>query len=176
MRLLKLEKQSPMKIILTGFCCIILLGGLLLSLPAAARSGVSTNFLDAVFTATSATCVTGLIRFDTYTYWSLFGQIIIQTGSRAVLIRPVRSKNRKCQIGPYKFGAGYGLKSGNIRSDRKGQIKCTVGNREKLNKTVRQRSRVWPGKSARSKTRKFKIGPKLCKNTSLRKINKPLIV
>ena len=77
MRLLKLEKQSPMKIILTGFCCIILLGGLLLSLPAATRSGVSTNFLDAVFTATSATCVTGLIRFDTYTYWSLFGQIII---------------------------------------------------------------------------------------------------
>ena len=70
----------------------------------------------------------------------------------------------------------YGRETGNARSDRKGQIKCTVGNREKLNKTVRQRSRVWPGKSARSKTRKFKIGPKLCKNTSLRKINKPLIV
>ena len=83
-RLLKLEKQSPMKIILTGYCCIILLGGLLLTLPAATRSGVSTSFLDAVFTATSATCVTGLVRFDTYTYWSLFGQLVIlaliQTG------------------------------------------------------------------------------------------------
>lgn len=73
-----------MKIILTGYCCIILLGGLLLTLPAATRSGVSTSFLDAVFTATSATCVTGLVRFDTYTYWSLFGQLVIlaliQTG------------------------------------------------------------------------------------------------
>lgn len=66
-----------MKIILLGYCGIILIGSLLLTLPVAARSMESTNFLDAFFTATSATCVTGLVRFDTYTHWSLFGQIVI---------------------------------------------------------------------------------------------------
>lgn len=46
-------------------------------LPSATRSGTSTSFWDAFFTATSATCVTGLICFDTYTYWSVFGQVVI---------------------------------------------------------------------------------------------------
>ena len=73
----KMSEISPMKKILAGYCLIILIGALLLMLPIATRAGQRTSFLDCFFTATSATCVTGLIRFDTYTYWSLFGQIVI---------------------------------------------------------------------------------------------------
>ena len=72
----KIHKVSSMKIILLGYCVIILLGAALLTLPAAIKEG-STSFLDALFTSTSATCVTGLIRFDTFTHWTLLGQIII---------------------------------------------------------------------------------------------------
>lgn len=70
-------KLSPLRTIILGYFCIILLGALLLCLPISARSGQWTNFFDALFTATSATCVTGLVVFDTYTYWSVFGQLII---------------------------------------------------------------------------------------------------
>ena len=70
-------KLSPMQIIAIMFALIILIGSLLLTLPEASRSGVSCGFVDALFTATSATCVTGLVRFDTWTQWSGFGQMII---------------------------------------------------------------------------------------------------
>ncbi|MDY3618573.1 TrkH family potassium uptake protein [Agathobaculum sp.] len=60
-----------------GFLCIILLGAMLLSLPAAARDGEPTRFFDALFTATSATCVTGLVTLDTATHWSGFGHAVI---------------------------------------------------------------------------------------------------
>lgn len=70
---------TPAKIILGGFFLMILIGGILLSLPFSSKSGQSTPFLDAFFTATSATCVTGLIVHDTSTYWSLFGQMVIIT-------------------------------------------------------------------------------------------------
>ena len=73
----KMSQISPMKKILAVYCLIILIGAFLLMLPIATRTGQRTSFLDCFFTATSATCVTGLIRFDTYTYWSLFGQIVI---------------------------------------------------------------------------------------------------
>ena len=66
-----------MKIILFGYCVIILIGTLLLCLPAATKGQQATGISDAFFTAASATCVTGLIRFDTYTHWTLFGQIVI---------------------------------------------------------------------------------------------------
>ena len=72
-----LSQISPMKIIFLGYCGIILTGALLLMLPFAAKNGQVTSFLDTFFTATSATCVTGLIRFDTYTHWTLFGQLVI---------------------------------------------------------------------------------------------------
>lgn len=71
------HSASPMKLILGGYCLIILIGTLLLTLPAAARDGGWTPLSDCFFTATSATCVTGLIRYDTYTHWSLFGQLVI---------------------------------------------------------------------------------------------------
>lgn len=77
--MLKLSKLSPTKAILAGFCAIILLGTLLLCLPFATREPETTSPLDALFTATSATCVTGLVRFDTYTHWTLFGQLVILT-------------------------------------------------------------------------------------------------
>lgn len=59
------------------FAGVILLGTVLLSLPFASRSGVSCGFLPALFTATSATCVTGLVLFDTWSQWSGFGQTVI---------------------------------------------------------------------------------------------------
>lgn len=68
---------SPMKIILLGYCIIICLGTLLLSLPMAVRSGHDNSLMTSFFTATSATCVTGLIRADTYINWSYFGQAVI---------------------------------------------------------------------------------------------------
>lgn len=66
-----------MKLILGGYCLIILVGSILLALPVSTREGVWTPLTDCFFTATSATCVTGLIRFDTFTHWSLFGQLVI---------------------------------------------------------------------------------------------------
>lgn len=68
---------TPAKIILGGFFSLILTGALLLCLPAAARSGEATPFIDALFTSTSAACVTGLVIRDTATYWSGFGQAVI---------------------------------------------------------------------------------------------------
>lgn len=68
---------SPTKVIALTFAAIILLGTMLLMLPAASRSGESCGFRPALFTATSATCVTGLVLYDTWTQWSGFGQTII---------------------------------------------------------------------------------------------------
>ena len=68
---------SPTKIIALAFAAIILLGAVLLTLPIASRSGESCGFRPALFTATSATCVTGLVLYDTWTQWSGFGQIVI---------------------------------------------------------------------------------------------------
>lgn len=71
------RRMSPTQLILCGYCLVILVGTLLLSLPIATRGHGSTGISDCFFTATSATCVTGLIRFDTYTHWTLFGQLVI---------------------------------------------------------------------------------------------------
>ena len=66
-----------MKIILGGYLAIILVGTMLLALPIASRGPGGTPVSDCFFTATSATCVTGLIRYDTFTHWTLFGQLVI---------------------------------------------------------------------------------------------------
>ena len=71
------KSLSAMKIIAIVFALIILLGAGLLTLPAASRSGISCGFRPALFTATSATCVTGLVMYDTFTQWSGFGQTVI---------------------------------------------------------------------------------------------------
>ena len=69
--------MSPTRVVAVAFALIILAGGLLLTLPAAARDGQSHGFLTGLFTATSATCVTGLVLGDTWTLWSGFGQVVI---------------------------------------------------------------------------------------------------
>jgi len=73
------KATNPTKIIALVFAVIILLGTLLLTLPASSRSGISCGFRPALFTATSATCVTGLVLYDTWTQWSGFGQTVIIT-------------------------------------------------------------------------------------------------
>ncbi len=70
-------RLSPTQIIALTFLAIILAGTLLLMLPAASRNGVSCGFRPALFTATSATCVTGLVLYDTWTQFSGFGQAVI---------------------------------------------------------------------------------------------------
>ena len=70
-------KLRPTQTIALTFLCIILVGAMLLNLDGASRSGESCGFFPALFTATSATCVTGLVLFDTWTQWSGFGQGVI---------------------------------------------------------------------------------------------------
>lgn len=67
----------PAQILLLGFAALIIGGTMLLMLPVAACSGHPTPFLTALFTATSAVCVTGLVVVDTATHYSLFGQLVI---------------------------------------------------------------------------------------------------
>lgn len=68
---------SQGQFIAIGFILMILIGAVLLDTPMASRSGQSIGFLSALFTATSASCVTGLVVADTATQWTLFGQIVV---------------------------------------------------------------------------------------------------
>ncbi len=67
----------PMRMIAISFALVIISGTFLLMLPISSNDGQPTNFLDCLFTATSSTCVTGLVVFDTYLKWSTFGKIVI---------------------------------------------------------------------------------------------------
>lgn len=69
--------MRPPQIVVLVFLALVLTGSAILCLPVCAKSGEPTKFLTALFTATSATCVTGLIPVDTGTYWSTFGQVVI---------------------------------------------------------------------------------------------------
>ncbi len=71
------RKINEGQVLAIGFLLVILLGAALLRLPFASRNHVSIPWIDAIFTASSATCVTGLIVYDTYTQFTLFGQIVI---------------------------------------------------------------------------------------------------
>ncbi|MBE3552478.1 MAG: Trk family potassium uptake protein [Kyrpidia tusciae] len=68
---------TPARVLVLGFAAVIFVGGVLLSLPISSQSGRGLDFLDALFTATSAVCVTGLVVVDTGTYFSHFGQVVI---------------------------------------------------------------------------------------------------
>lgn len=70
-------RLKPPQILVLGFTVMILLGSVLLSLPIATHSGESTPYMDALFTATSAACVTGLTVEDTGTYFNVFGQVVL---------------------------------------------------------------------------------------------------
>lgn len=83
------ESLSTTHIIMISFLCVILLGSLLLSLPVSAADGEPVPYIDALFTATTATCVTGLVTLTTATAWSLFGQtvilLLIQVGGLGII-------------------------------------------------------------------------------------------
>ncbi|MBQ9131681.1 MAG: potassium transporter KtrB, partial [Clostridia bacterium] len=68
---------STTHIILLSFLAAILVGAVLLSLPISSADGKAKPFLDALFTATTSTCVTGLVVTPTVTAWSIFGQVVI---------------------------------------------------------------------------------------------------
>jgi len=68
---------STTQIILISFLLAIFIGSILLALPISTKSGESVSYIDALFTATTATCVTGLVTLPTVTTWSIFGQIVI---------------------------------------------------------------------------------------------------
>ena len=80
---------TSFQVIILGFLSVIVLGSLLLMLPFATKDGNGASFTDALFTSTSAVCVTGLVVHDTATYWSTFGQAIvlflIQVGGMGVV-------------------------------------------------------------------------------------------
>ncbi|MBR6321717.1 MAG: Trk family potassium uptake protein, partial [Lachnospiraceae bacterium] len=81
--------MSAFQVIILGFLALILVGTGLLMLPFATKDRAGASFADALFTATSATCVTGLIVRDTATYWSVFGKVVliilIQIGGLGVI-------------------------------------------------------------------------------------------
>lgn len=83
------RQLTSSQFIILGFLLVILLGSLVLMLPFSTRDGLGASFFDALFTATSAVCVTGLIVKDTATYWSEFGQavilVLIQIGGMGVV-------------------------------------------------------------------------------------------
>lgn len=96
------KRPNSFQVIIISFLGIILIGTLLLMLPIASRERVFTPFADALFTAVSATCVTGLVVLDTATYWSLFGQFVIllmiQIGGMGVItigLAIVRASGKK---------------------------------------------------------------------------------
>ncbi len=80
---------SDFQIIILAFACVILLGGILLMLPVSSAAGLWTPLSEALFTSTSAVCVTGLVVHDTMTYWSIFGKtvilLLIQIGGMGVV-------------------------------------------------------------------------------------------
>ncbi|MBE6835371.1 MAG: Trk family potassium uptake protein [Ruminococcaceae bacterium] len=93
---------SSFQVIIISFFGLIMLGTLLLMLPVSSREKCVTPFFDSLFTAVSATCVTGLVVRDTATYWSLFGQavilLLIQIGGMGVItigLTVIRASGRK---------------------------------------------------------------------------------
>ena len=68
-----MKELRPVQIILLGFLFTILAGSVLLTLPVASKSGQATPYIDALFTATTSVCVTGLVVEVTMSYWSTFG-------------------------------------------------------------------------------------------------------
>ena len=72
-----MKELRPVQVILLGFLITIFAGSILLALPIATQSGQATPYIDALFTATTSVCVTGLIVATTMTHWSIFGQAVI---------------------------------------------------------------------------------------------------
>ena len=99
-------KISPVQIIPASFFITIMVGTLILMHPAATVTGQKTDFLTALFTATTSICVTGLVVVDTFSHWSLFGQIII-----LILIQfpPVQRLEDQPEDPPDRGAVGNGM-------------------------------------------------------------------
>ena len=80
---------STTQVILLSFLVTILIGSVLLALPVSSQSGVPVPYIDALFTATTSTCVTGLVTVTTFSSWSVFGQavilLLIQVGGLGII-------------------------------------------------------------------------------------------
>ena len=85
----KKKHLTSFQFIILGFAAVIFVGTILLMLPVSSKSGQITPFNEALFTSTSAVCVTGLVVQDTASYWSAFGQaiilVMIQIGGMGVI-------------------------------------------------------------------------------------------
>ena len=102
-----LKKQPPGRLIALGFAAVILIGSALLMLPISIRPGVEVAYIDALFTSTSAVCVTGLIAVDAYDNFTVFGQAVlaglIQIGGRKISSIPLEELH---QGDPQLLGQG----------------------------------------------------------------------
>ncbi|HHV63236.1 MAG TPA: Trk family potassium uptake protein [Firmicutes bacterium] len=89
-KLPRFQRLTPSQVLVIGFAGLIFLGAILLSLPIASRDGQPLRFINALFTATSAVCVTGLVVVDTHDQFSLFGQLVIilliQAGGLGIMV------------------------------------------------------------------------------------------
>jgi len=82
-------RMTPSQVLVVGFASVIIVGSVLLMLPQSTSAGRTTRYIDALFTATSAVCVTGLVTVDTSTHWTRFGQVVtillIQVGGLGIM-------------------------------------------------------------------------------------------
>ena len=118
-------RLSPAYVVPLSFLFVIILGTILLMLPFASASGEMTDPVTALFTATTSTCVTGLVVEDTYAYWSLAGQIIIliliQLGGLGIISftsmvllashKKFSLRDRKLLVDAMNLDMGHGLLS-----------------------------------------------------------------
>jgi len=106
------RQLSSSQIILFGFALVILIGALVLMLPASSKAGTVTPFLDSLFTSTSAVCVTGLVVYDTATHWSVFGQsvilLLIQIGGMGVITAAAAITMAVCNLSQAKLVRRFG--------------------------------------------------------------------
>ena len=117
-------QKNPPLVLAVGFLFMIAVGTLLLMHPVSSAAGVGTTFMDAFFTATSATCVTGLAVVNTAVYWSVFGQavilVLIQIGglgftTMTVLIAMLLHKNHSERSPRHKRTIRTGILTGMVR-------------------------------------------------------------
>ena len=137
---------NPTRMITASFLAVILTGTLLLCLPISSKAREFTSLLDCLFTATSATCVTGLIVYDTYTHWSLFGQgvimALIQVGGLGLVtftsffslvtgkklgLRGMKLASESGQLQLVKRGAGPAADDHHLHPDGRGHRRGAAG-------------------------------------------------
>ena len=119
-KMLKETKFNAARIIIVGFLCVIIVGTLMLMLPISSAKGQWTDFVTALFTATTSTCVTGLVVVPTYAYWSLFGKVVIlqlgglgiisiATGVLIIIGKKINLKERRLIQESYNLDTSQGV-------------------------------------------------------------------